>query len=228
MNLLGTIVNSIAILIGGGAGLLVNKGLPKRFSEAVMVALALCASAIGITGIAESSNTLILILSMVLGALVGEAMQLHTRVHKIGHRFEKKASEDGDHNRTMEGFVTATLLFCVGAMAIIGALQSGLTGDHTMQFVKAVMDGISAFILASSLGGGVLLSSVVVFIYQGSITVLAGLIAPLLTDAVIAEMTAAGSLLMVALALNLLQVTNIKIMNLAPAVFFPILLGLFL
>ena len=129
----------------------------------------------------------------------------------------------GGNVSVSEGFVTASLLFCVGAMAIVGALQDGLTGDHSTLFAKALLDGISAIIFGASLGIGVSFSAAAVFLYQGIIAVLASFLSPLLGDAVIAEMTCVGSLLILALGTNLLNVTKIKVMNLVPAVFFPIL-----
>ena len=127
-----------------------------------------------------------------------------------------------------KGFVTASLLFCVGAMAIVGALQSGLTGNHDTLFAKSLIDGIAAIVMASSLGIGVLLSAGLILVYEGGISLFANILAPLLTDSVINEMTCVGSLLIVGLALNMLKLTDLKIMNYAPAVFFPILFGLFM
>ncbi|MBQ8993624.1 MAG: DUF554 domain-containing protein, partial [Turicibacter sp.] len=125
-----------------------------------------------------------------------------------------------------EGFVSASLLFCVGAMAIVGSLQDGLNQDASMLYTKAMLDGVSSVIFASSLGIGVILSSLFVFLYQGGITLLASLIAPFLTDLVITEMTCVGSLLIIGLALNMLRITNLKLMNFVPAIFMPIILSL--
>ena len=127
-----------------------------------------------------------------------------------------------------EGFTTATLLFCTGAMAVVGSLNSGLTGDHSLLFTKSLLDGISALVFASTLGAGVLLSAAAVLLYQGAITLLAQFVAPVLSDAAVAEMTCVGSLLIVAIGLNLLKLTNIRVMNFILAIFLPILLCLFM
>ena len=146
----------------------------------------------------------------------------------MGDEIESRVSSENKEHSVSNGFVTASLLFCVGAMAIVGALQSGLTGNHDTLFAKSLIDGIAAIVMASSLGIGVLLSAGLILVYEGGITLFANVLAPLLTDSVINEMTCVGSLLIVGLALNMLKLTNLKIMNYAPAVFFPILFGYFM
>ena len=140
---------------------------------------------------------------------------------KVEARFSKNESGSG---RLAKGFVSASLLFCVGTMAIVGSLQSGLRGEHETLYLKAVLDAISSIVFGATLGAGVMLSGITVFLYQGSITLLAQLVAPYLNDAVIAEMNCVGSLLIIGLALNLLKISDIKIANFVPAVFFPIVL----
>lgn len=235
--LTGTIVNTLAILAGSAIGLClmgVAKRLPvgvgnlgHRLQDTIMKGLALCVMYIGVTGCLKGSNTLVAILSMVLGALIGEALDLDRRMRTLGDWVQKRTerlSATGGAASVSEGFVTASLLFCVGAMSIVGALQDGLTGDHATLFAKSLLDGISSIVFAASLGIGVALSAAAVFLYQGAIALLASLISPLLGDAVIAEMTCVGSLLIVALALNMLGATKIKVMNLTPACLLPILL----
>lgn len=226
--LLGSLVNSVAIVVGGGVGLALKKGLSERLGTAVMNALALCVLYIGISGTLKGENILITILSMVFGTLIGEGFDLDKRINQLGDTIESKVSSPGEGVSVSEGFVTASLLVCVGAMAIVGSLQSGLTGNHDTLFAKALIDGIAAIIMASSLGIGVLLSGVLVFIYEGGITLFANFLAPVLTTSVINEMTCVGSLLIIGLSLNMLKVTELKIMNYAPAVFIPIILGLFM
>ena len=152
---------------------------------------------------------------------------MHTLGDIVQKKTEKLIQQDSGVS-VSDGFVTASLMFCVGAMAIVGALQDGLTGDHTMLFAKSLLDGISAVVFASSLGIGVAFSAAAVFLYQGAIALLASVISPFLGDAVIAEMTCVGSLLIIALALNMLGITKIKVMNLVPACVLPIFLFLFL
>ena len=225
MVLLGSLVNSAAIILGGSIGLALKKGLSDRIASAVMNALALCVLYIGVSGMLKGENILITILSMVFGTLVGEWIDLDKKINQLGDEIESRVSSENKEHSVSNGFVTASLLFCVGAMAIVGALQSGLTGNHDTLFAKSLIDGIAAIVMASSLGIGVLLSAGLILVYEGGITLFANVLAPLLTDSVINEMTCVGSLLIVGLALNMLKLTNLKIMNYAPAVFFPILFG---
>lgn len=218
-------VNALMVIAGSLIGLLLNKGIPEKVSDSVMKALGLCTLYIGITGALKGENTMILILSMVLGTAVGEFFDLDARLYQLGNFMESRfKTQNGNTAPFAEGFVTATLLFCVGAMAIVGSLQSGLTGNHEMIFAKSILDFVAAIIFASTLGIGVIFSAASVFIYQGAIVMLSGWIAPFLTEGVIAEMTSTGSLLIIALALNILGITKLKVMNLIPAVFFPVLL----
>ena len=228
MNLLGTLVNTGAVLLGGGLGLLVQKGLPKRLSDILFQALGLCTIYIGVSGALSGENTLILILCMVLGTLIGEGIDLDLRVNQLGGWIERRFSQKNQKGVSLaEGFVTASLLFCVGAMSIVGALQSGLSGSHEMLYTKSLLDFVSAIIFASTLGAGVLFSALFVLVYQGSITLLAAWIAPLLSDAAVAEMTCVGSVIIIGLGLNMIGVSKLKVMNFVPAIFLPMLFCLF-
>lgn len=223
---MGTIINSLAIVIGGTIGLFFKKGLPSTLSTNIMNGLALCVLYIGISGSFKSENTLILILSMVIGVMIGEVLDLDKRVGQLGDLIEKKVKRKNDSVSISEGFVTASLLFCVGAMAIVGSIQEGLSGNREMLLTKSMLDGISSIIFSSSLGIGVIFSAGLVLVYQGGITLLASTLAPYLTDSVVNEMTGVGSLLIIGLALNMLKVTNLKIMNYVPAIFIPVVLGI--
>ena len=224
--MLGTWVNVGTVLLGGTIGLLIKKGLSDKMGSALMKGLALCTVYIGISGSLKGQDTLKLIISMVVGTLIGEALDLDGKVHKLGSWVENRFAKSDGKTSVAEGFVTASLLFCVGAMTIVGSLQSGLTGDHTMLFTKSLLDFVSSMIFASSLGIGVLFSAGFVLAFQGSITLLAGVISPFLGDIAIAEMTCVGSVLIIGLGLNMLGVTKLKIMNHLPAIFLPILLCL--
>lgn len=241
--LTGTIVNALAVLAGSAAGLLLaflakrfSKVLPtdssdlgNRLQTVIMQGLALCTMYIGISGSLKGQNTLIAIISIALGALIGELLDLDRRIHRLGDWFQRKLSKvAGENSSVSEGFVTASLLFCVGAMSIVGALDSGLSGNHTTLYAKSLLDGISSIVFSASMGIGVALSIIVILLYQGSIAMLASVLAPLLSDAVIAEMSCVGSLLIIAISLNMLKITNIKVMNLIPAIFLPILLCTFM
>ena len=232
----GSIVNALAVLAGSSGGLLLNYFLKKvphgkrqrtnGLSEAIMKGLGLCVLLIGIQGAIQTQNVLMMILSMVLGAIIGHLCDLDGAVNRLGQWVEEKTR--GKFGNVADGFVNATLLFCVGAMTVVGSLNSGLSGDHTMQYTKSMLDLTSSVIFASSMGFGVLLAAIPVLVLQGGITLLAVWLAPLLTEAVIAEMTAVGSLLIVGLALNILGMTKLKIMNYLPAIFLPIILCMFM
>ena len=222
--MLGTVVNTLAVAAGGAIGLLLKKGIPQKVTDAVMQGLALCVIFMGISGALEGSKTLAMIVSMALGAVAGTLMDLDGRLNKLGDVIENKMGPGGQ-GKIAAGFVTASLLYCVGALAIVGSLQSGLTGDNSMLYTKSMLDFISSIVLCASLGVGVILSAVTLFVYQGLITVLAQALAPVLTDGVIAEMTCVGSLLIIGMGLNMLGVTKIKIMNYVPAIF--IVIGLY-
>lgn len=244
--LTGTIINALAILAGSLAGLGIcyfaqhfhsgrtgeGSHLGTRLQGIIMQGVALCVIYIGISGSLKGRNTLIAILSMVIGALTGEALDLDRRMQSLGDWVQQKTARllpaKNGAPSVSEGFVTASLLFCVGAMAIVGSLENGLTGNYDTLKAKSVLDGISSIVFASSLGIGVSFSAVAVFLYQGLISLLASVLSPLLGEAVIAEMTCVGSLLILALGLNMLGVTKIKVMNLVPGIFLPILLCIFM
>lgn len=226
--LTGTVVNALGVLVGTAAGLLLGRLIPERLSDAVTKGVALCVFYIGVSGMLADENTLVLIISMVLGILLGETLKLDDRLNALGESIERKFSERGIRGRISEGFVSASLLFCVGAMAIVGSLESGLSGSHETLYAKTVLDTVSSVVYASTMGFGVALAAIPVLLYQGAIALGASLLSPVLTGEVIAEMKAVGSLLIVALSLNMLGLTKIKIMNAVPAVFFPILLCAFL
>ena len=222
----GTLVNVVLVLIGGSIGLFLKKGLSERFSNLIMDALALVTIVIGITFATASENILIVIVSLVIGALVGEAINLDQQLNQLGKLVRNKVkSHSGNIG---EAFVTATLLFCVGSMAIMGALDSGLKGNHTVLYTKAIMDGISALIFASSMGIGVLLSVVPIFIYQGSITLLASWIEPYLTQGMMTEMNAVGGVILIGLGISILGIKEIKCSNLLLVLMVTILLGVWL
>ncbi len=223
--LLGTLVNVAAIVVGSLVGLLLKKGLPERISAILNTAVGLCVAYIGIEGCLSGDNMLVAVLSMVIGAVLGELLDLDGKLNRLGQTVQNRFSKGKDGESTVaQSFVSASLLFCVGAMAIVGSLQSGISGDHNTLYVKSVLDGISSIVFATTLGGGVILSIVPLFLYQGAIALLAQFIAPYLSDAVIAETTCVGSLLILALALNILKITKIKVANLLPAVLLPIAL----
>ena len=235
MMLLGSLVNMLAIFAGCFVGVTLGRFIPERFNSAIEKGIALCVFYIGLDGVIYQkrhySAVRILALpffSMVLGVILGELLDLDGRIHALGDWVERRFAKKQSKTSISEGFVNASLLFCVGAMAIMGALDSGLTGDHATLYAKSTLDGITSIVYGSTMGAGVALSGVAVFLYQGLITLCASFIAPFLSEVVIAEMKCVGSLLIIGLSFNMLGMTKIKVMNYVPAVFFPILLCTFM
>ena len=230
--LTGTIVNTITVICGSLTGMLLGNILPERLRDTVMKGLGLCTMFIGITGMLGGENALITIISVAIGAVIGELLDLDGHLNRFAEGLERKFRKAGGNGKASlaEGFVTASLVFCVGAMTIVGALNDGLTGDHQMLFTKATLDFVSSIVFASSLGVGVLMAAAAVFVIQGGIACLASLVAPLLQTpaSVIPEMVVVGSVLILGLSLNLVGVTKLKVMNYVPAIFLPILLCRFL
>lgn len=217
--MLGTVVNVCAILLGSALGLLLRKGLPQRLRDTVMQGLGLCVILIGLSSAIGTADTMCVIISIVVGGLVGAAVNIEKRLENLGNLAQRKLARGGDG--FARGFVTASLVYCVGAMAIMGALDSGLKGDHATLIAKSALDGISAIIFASTLGPGVAFSALTVLVYQGAITLMAGWLKPLLTDAIVTEMIAVGGLLIVGIGLNMLYDKHIAVGNLLPAIFVP-------
>ena len=221
MILTGALVNLAAVIAGSLVGIGVGKLLPERLGKAAMSAVALVTIGIAVPGLLKSQKPLVPILSMVLGTLLGEAINIDGLFHRLGDKLKKKTN---GHGNFTEGFVTGSLVFAVGAMAIMGGLDSGLSGDHTLLLAKSVIDGISAVIFASTLGIGVAFSGLTVFVLEGGVALLASLLAPVLTSAVMGEITFVGSLLILGVSLNILGVTKLRLLNMIPALLFPPLL----
>ena len=213
----GVLVNTGTVLLGSLIGLLCKKGIPERLSAAVMTAIGLCTVAIGFTGILDGENTLVLIISVVLGVIIGELLNIDGHVNALVEKVAGKAAGAGRAAQISQGFITACLLFCIGAMTIVGSLNAGLRGDNEMLLTKSLLDFISSMMLSATLGIGVLFSAVFVLVFQGAIVLLAQFLAPVLSEACIAELTCAGSLMILALGLNIVGITKIKVINFLPA-----------
>lgn len=245
--LLGTIVNAATILLGTTIGLIFKKSMPEKIGKAVMFALGICTIFIGVSGMTAKTDAIIVILSMAIGTVLGTACKLDALLNRAGAFAESKAQSLSQKRRDKkatvttdkptcqaeskpsgtstvgEAFVTSSLLFCVGAMTIVGSLNAGISGDNSTLFAKSVLDFVSSLIFASTLGYGVYFSAIVVLLLQGSISLLAGFVAPYLSTDVVTAMTCTGSLIILALGLNMLKVTKIKVMDMVPAIFLPIL-----
>ena len=220
IKMLGVIVNVITVIIGSSIGLLFKKGIPERVSKAAMTGLGACTLYIGISGSLCGENVLILIASVVLGVIVGTLINIDGAINKLASMVESKFKKDGTDVSIAEGIVTATLLFCVGSMTVTGSIQAGLTGDDSVLITKAMLDLVSSMMLASSLGIGVLLSAAAVFVIQGGLVLLAGLVSPLMSTGAINEMTCAGSILIIMIGTNLMGITKIKVADFLPAILF--------
>ncbi|MGN1097355.1 MAG: DUF554 domain-containing protein [Clostridia bacterium] len=229
---IGTIINSAAVVLGCLIGLFFKRLISEKMNTALMQALALCTMSVGIVGVIQggmeiaesglsSRYTLIMILSMVIGTIIGEAVDIDRRLDSLGNFLQNKFSsgESGDFSR---GFVTATLTVCVGAMAIVGSLNDGLNHDPSVLIAKSILDFVICIIFASTLGIGAMFSTVPLFLYQGGITLFASFLKPLLTDAVIAQMTFIGSVLIMGIGFNFVYKPRLRLANMLPAVFVPL------
>lgn len=218
-----SVVNAVFIICGSLIGLLIKKGIPEKVVVSVKEAVGLCVLYIGITGAIKVDNTIVAIISLVAGSLLGALFDLDGKIIKLGNKLEHSLQK-GEESGISKAFVTSTLLFCTGGMAIIGSLESGISGSYEIILAKSLMDGIMSAILLSTLGIGVIFSSLSVLVYQGAITLMASFIAPYLTEAVISNMSFIGSILIIGLSLNLLNITKLKLMNSIPAIFIPLIL----
>lgn len=229
VNFSGVLVNTLTVIIGSSIGLLLKKQIPEKLTGAVMTAIGLCTVAIGITGIIKGENQLVMIICLVLGAIVGTLIDIDGKLSKLGDKLQKKNKKENAENSTFsQGFVTASLLFCVGAMTIVGSMNAGISGDNQMLYTKSVLDLISSSMLAASLGIGVMCAAGFVFVFQGALVALSMGLGSFLSDFAVAELICAGSVMITALGLNLLNITKIKVANLLPGlVFVPFLCMIF-
>jgi len=212
----GTVVNAVSILAGSLVGLLLKSGIPERSQKTIMQGLGMATFIIGVQMAIKSQNILIVILSIVAGALVGETLKIDARLESLGDWLTAKVGTR--YGNVGEGFITASLVYCVGAMAIVGAIQDGLTGDASTLYAKSILDGVLSIVLSSSMGIGVAFSILPIFIYQGGITLLAGQIGSIFSESVIREMTAVGGVLILGIAMIIMDIKKINVANLLPAI----------
>ena len=213
--MIGALINAGAVLVGGGAGLLFKGKIPQKFSENIFKVIGLCVCVLGVMGAIEG-DAILLIASLTLGFVLGELARIDGGINKFGGWLQKKLSKDEEDSKFAEGFVTASLLFCAGAMAIVGSIESGLSGDRTVILTKSLIDGISALILASTFGFGVLFSAAVVLIYQGGIELVAHYAQAFFPDGLVTQLSAVGGVMIIAIGLNMALNAKIKIANLLP------------
>lgn len=217
----GTVVNAAAIIAGSLLGVFLKKGLPDRLKGTLMQGIGLGVLIIGFRMAMQSENLLIVLASLVLGGVIGETINIELYLEKFGLYIQSKVDENSS---IAKAFFTSSLLYCVGSMAVMGALESGLTGNHATLYAKSILDGVTSIIFASTLGIGVLFSAIPVLIYQGAITMAATMLQPVLTSAAVAEMTGTGGLLIIGIGLNVLEIKIIKVGNLLPAILIALLI----
>ena len=224
---LGTIINVAAIVAGGAVGLLGGKWLTKGMQETLLRGMGVCVMVVGLAGALEqmltveggkltSGGTMLLVVSMALGGLVGELLDLDGRMERFGVWLRAKSGSEGD-NRFLDAFIAATMTVCIGAMAVVGSVQDGIYGDYTILTAKALMDFVIILVMASSRGKGCLFSAIPVGIFQGSVTLLARLVEPLLTPAALGGLSLVGSVLIFCVGVNLIWKNTVRVANLLPA-----------
>ena len=219
--MLGTIVNTVSIIAGSLIGLLFKGGISEKYNRTMMQAIGLAVVLIGVKTALKTDAILIVILSLAIGGILGELLGIEDRLELLGNWIGKRLSKDS--TGIARGFVSASLLFCVGAMAIVGSMESGLSGDHQTLFAKSILDGISSVFFASTLGIGVIFSAASVFVYQGLITMTASFLGQFLVPDVVSQMSAIGGLLILAIGIGLLEIKKIKVGNILPAIFIPLI-----
>ncbi len=225
--MLGVLVNTAAILVGGGLGLLFKNRISKRFTDILMTAFAFAVCVMGVSSAIQTADSLGMIVCLALGALLGEALRIEDRVEGLGNRLKRRfAQKEGEGSaRFTEAFLSASLLFCIGSMSVMGPLDSGLRGDNAVLFSKSLIDGVTSISYAAALGYGVLFSALPVLVYEGLIFLLASVLEPVLSAAVILEMSAVGGVLLMCVAANMLELTKkrIPVGNMIPCMLLPIL-----
>jgi uncharacterized protein len=219
--MVGTLINIATVLIGGTLGLLFGARLPERLKTTVIYGMGLFTGVVGIQMFLKTKNPLFVLGGLVIGSLLGEWWRIEDGLQSLGGWLERKFNRAGsDSNKFIRGFLTASLLFCIGPMAILGSIQDGLTGNSELLAIKSVLDGFAALAFASSLGPGVLFSALVILVYQGGISLLAAQLNSLVTDPMMAEMSAAGGVILVGIAVSsLLEIKKIRVGNFLPALF---------
>lgn len=222
LNLLGTIVNTLAIILGSLLGIVFRGGIPNKYQVTIMQAISLAVILIGLKMAFKTDALLLVIFSLVIGSIFGEFLKIEDRLESLGKQLETRFAKAGNSG-IAKGFVVASLIFCVGSMAIVGSMESGLTGNHQTLFAKSALDGLTSIIFSSTLGIGVLFSSISVFVYQGFITMTASLMKPFLIPPVINQMSGVGGLLIMAIGINLLEIKKINVGNMLPAIFIPLI-----
>ncbi len=234
---LGTLINTVAVILGGVLGMLLKNGISKRFEKILMQANGLAVIFIGISGVMEhmlvvedngisTQGTMLMIFSLVIGSLLGEWIDIETKMEHLGEKLKKTVKIKND-NRFVDGFVTTSLIICIGAMAIVGSMQDGLTGDHSMLVAKSLLDFVIVAILAATYGVGAAFAALPIFVYQGGITVIAALFGTVISDALIADLSFVGSALVFCVGVNLVREKTFRVANMLPALLVPVIAAIY-
>lgn len=225
MVIVGAVANAAAILLGGTIGSFMKKGIPKKYGDSIMHAISLFTFGMGIMFFLKSKEIMVVIISLIIGTLLGEWIDIEKRLENLGNAIQSRMKVG--YGNFSEGFVTSSLIFCVGSMAIMGAMQSGLSGNHDVLFAKTALDAMSSIIFASAMGIGVAFSSAIVLIYEGGLSLAAAAVAPYLSNAVVDEMTAVGGILLMGLSISILDIKKVKAGNMLPALLVPMIIMVF-
>lgn len=222
--MLATFVNMGTVILGGILGLLFRNRIREEMTRTLMIVLGLCTAVIGIQSALQTVNILAVVVCLVLGTLLGEILRIDDHIEGAGDLIKERVLKGRGNGRFTEGFVSACILFCIGSMTIMGSLEAGIHHNYSVIFTKSAMDFVSSMTFSAAMGVGVLFSAVFILIFQGGITLLAGVVAPYLSAAVTAEMTAVGGAILLGLAINILGLgkKRIRVANMLPAIFLPV------
>ena len=218
--MLGSIVNALAIVAGSLLGLLLKHGIKESYRQTIIDAMAMAVLIIGMLGAIRTDIILLMVISLAVGSFIGEALRIEDRLNQLGHWIECRIAQTG--SGFTKGFVTASLVFCVGSMAIVGSIESGLSGNHSTLLAKSVLDGIFSIFFASTMGVGVLFSAIPILVYEGLLTIGATGLKSLLSSPMVNEISAVGGVLIMAIGINQLQLKKIRVGNMLPAIFIPL------
>jgi uncharacterized protein len=244
-NMFGVVVNALSIVVGSLLGVAIKRGIKDKYTQTIIQGLGLAVVALGIMGSLEANNMLIVIVSIAIGSIIGEWIDIEKQLENMGDKIQNRFSKPKDNTRSIgsvataissdseleeenksgiaKAFVAATLMYCSGGMAIVGSLQSGLEQNHTTLFIKSILDGVTSIVLASAMGIGVVFSAIPLLLYQGLIAISASFAKGLLTDVVVADMSSIGGILILGIGINILGLSKIKVGNMIPAVIIPII-----
>ncbi len=223
--MLGTLVNVFAIILGGILGILIKSRFPKRINKIIFQVIGLFTITLGITMAIKTNNILIVAFSLLIGSIIGEIIDLEKYLERLSEKLKSKIKNSSD--KFSEGFITATLIYCIGPMAILGSIEEGLGGFPNLLFAKSVLDGVASIALASALGIGVIFSTIPLLIYQGGITLFANYVSNYLSDALIVELSAVGGVLLLGLGMNIAEIKKFKVINMLPSLFVVVVLSYF-